>query len=449
VRLEERGDDCTKCGMTEDDRQEMRSVGESMYALLCRLFPICRSITGNGVRETLRMIAEELPGLAMHEVASGSRVFDWTVPREWNVWDAYVLDPDGDKIIDFSKCNLHLVGYSVPVNMKVSLSELQEHLYSLPEQPDAIPYITSYYRDYWGFCVSQVCRAQITKEGLYTVVIESELKDGYLTYGELLIPGARREEVFFSTYICHPSMANNELSGPVMTTYLAKWLLARKREYSYRIVFLPETIGSITYLSRNLEAMRKHVIAGYNVTCVGDDRTYSFLPSRSGDSLSDRVGLHVLRHMHPDFVRYSYLDRGSDERQYCSPGVDLPVASVMRSKYGTYPEYHTSLDDLTLVTADGLMGSYDVLRKCVECIEADERVKVTTPCEPQLGRRGLYPTLSTKATHGRVRNMMNLLAYADGSCTLLQIAEKIDVPMWDLIPIMETLKHERLLVPME
>jgi aminopeptidase-like protein len=382
----------------------------------------------------------------MHEVASGSRVFDWTVPREWNVRDAYVLDPDGNKIIDFGKSNLHLVGYSIPVNTQVPLSELQEHLHSLPEQPDAIPYITSYYRDYWGFCVSQVCRDRINKEGLYTVVVDSELKDGHLTYGELLIPGARREEVFFSTCICHPSLANNELSGPVVTAFLARWLLSRKREYSYRIVFVPETIGAITYLSRNLEAMKKHVIAGYSVSCVGDERAYSFLASRSGDSLSDRIGLHVLGHMHPDFVRYSYLDRGSDERQYCSPGVDLPVASVMRSKYATYPEYHTSLDDLTLVTADGLRGSYDVLRKCVECIEGDERAKVTTPCEPQLGKRGLYPALSTKESHAQVLNMMNLLAYADGSCTLLQIAEKIGVPMWDLIPIVATLKRERLLV---
>jgi len=417
-----------------------------MYALLCRLFPICRSITGDGVRETLRIIAEELPGLAMHEVASGSRVFDWTVPREWNVRDAYVLDPDGNKIIDFGKSNLHLVSYSIPINKKVTLSELQEHLHSLPEQPDAIPYITSYYRDYWGFCISQVCRDRINKEGMYTVVVDSELNDGHLTYGELLIPGARREEIFFSTCICHPSMANNELSGPVVTAFLAKWLLSRKREYSYRIVFVPETIGSITYLSRNLEAMKKHVIAGYSVCCVGDERAYSFLASRSGDSLSDRVALHVLGHMHPNFMRYSYLDRGSDERQYCSPGVDLPVASVMRSKYATYPEYHTSLDDLTLVTADGLGGAYDVLRKCVECIEGDERVKVTTLCEPQLGKRGLYPAISTKESHGRVLKMMNLLAYADGSCTLLQIAEKIGVPMWELIPIVETLKREGLLV---
>ena len=423
----------------------MKSIGDSMYALLRRLFPICRSITGNGVRKTLRIIAEELPGLTIHEVPSGTQVFDWVVPREWNVRDAYVLDPDRNKIIDFAKSNLHLVGYSIPVKLKVSLSELQEHLYSLPDQPDAIPYITSYYQERWGFCVTHRQRKMITKEGEYTVVIDSELKDGHLTYAELLIPGERKDEIFFSTYVCHPSMANNELSGPTVTTFLAKWLLSQERKYSYRIVFIPETIGSITYLSFNLDEMRRRVIAGYNVTCVGDDRSYSFLHSRQEDSLSDRTALHVLKHLHPDFVRHTYLDRGSDERQYCAPGVDLPVASVMRSKYGTYPEYHTSLDDLTLVTPSGLQGAYEVLCKCVECIEADERLEVTMLCEPQLGKRGLYPTLSTKQSGAQVRDMMNLIAYCDGTRTLLEIAEKVNVPMWNLIPIAEMLKSQGLL----
>jgi aminopeptidase-like protein len=427
----------------------MKSIDQSMYALVCRLFPICRSITGNGVRETLRIIAEELPSLIIHEVPSGTQVFDWTVPREWNVWDAYVLDPEGNKIIDFTKCNLHLVGYSIPIDTQVSLSELQEHLYSLPNQPDAIPYITSFYQERWGFCITHRQREQINKEGKYTVVIKSELKSGYLTYAELILPGECREEIFFSTYICHPSMANNELSGPTVTAFLAKRLLSQKRKYTYRIVFIPETIGSITYLSHNFDEMKKHIIAGYNVTCVGDERTYSFLPSRKGDSLADRVALHVLKHLHPGFERYTYLDRGSDERQYCFPGVDLPVASIMRSKYGTYPEYHTSLDDLTLVTPQGLRGSYDVLRKCIECIEADEYLKGVTLCEPKLDKRGLYPTLSTKQTNQQVRDMMNLLAYADGTCTLMEIADKINVPMWNLIPIVQTLKHKKLLVRME
>ena len=424
----------------------MGSIGDSIYNLLESLFPICRSITGDGVRKTIRVIADEIPELKVFEVASGSRVFDWVVPREWNIQDAYVIDPDGNKIINFKQSNLHVVGYSIPINTIISLNELQDHLHSLPDQPDAIPYVTSYYQERWGFCVSHRQREKITKEGNYSVVIDSELKNGSLTYAELYIPGESKDEVFLSTYICHPSMANNELSGPTVTTYLAKWLLSQKRKYSYRIIFIPETIGSITYLSRNLEAMKLHIKAGFNVTCVGDDGKFSFLPSRRGDTLADQVALHVLHHLHPDFVPYSFLDRGSDERQYCSPNVDLPVASVMRSKYCTYPEYHTSLDDLSFVTPAGLEGSYDVLRKCIECIESDQYLKVTVLCEPKLDKRGLYPTLSTKQTKAQVQDMMNLIAYCDGSNSLLAIAGIIDVPMWELVLIAENLKSQGLLV---
>ncbi len=423
----------------------MTHIGEEIHALATRLFPINRSLTGDGVRETLRILGEHLPGLTIHEVPSGTRVNDWVVPPEWNVREAYVLDPAGERIIDFKRHNLHLVGYSIPIRKKVSLAELQEHLYSLPDQPNAIPYITSYYKERWGFCVTHAQRQAITQEGEYTVVIDSDLRDGSLTYAELLIPGARDEEIFFSTYVCHPSMGDNELSGPTVTTFLAKWLLAAPRKFSYRIIFIPETIGSITYLSRNLDEMKRRIVAGYNVTCVGDDRAWSYLPSRQEDSPADRAALHVLTHLHPDFIRYSYLDRGSDERQYCAPGVDLPVASVMRSKYGTYPEYHTSLDDLSLITPSGLQGSYEVLQKCVECLEADERLRVTVLGEPQLGKRGLYPTLSTKETAAQVRDMMNLIAYCDGTRSLLEIAEKIGAPMWKLIPIAERLKAEGLL----
>jgi len=423
----------------------MESVGEAMHALLQRLFPICRSITGDGVRETLRLIGEELPALTIHEIPSGTEIFDWTIPKEWNVRDAYVLDPEGRKIIDFASNNLHLVGYSIPMDEKVSLAQLQEHLHSLPDQPDAIPYVTSYYKERWGFCLAHRQRETITQEGEYTVVIDTDLKQGHLTYGELLIRGERKDEILLSTYICHPSMANNELSGPMVATYLAKWLLAEKRKHSFRIVFIPETIGSIAYLSRNIEEMKERIVAGFNITCVGDDRCYSFLPSRLGDTLADRVALHVLEHMHPGFARYSYLDRGSDERQYCAPGVDLPVTSVMRSKYGTYPEYHTSLDDMELVTPSGLEGAYDVLKRCIECIEANERLGVTVLCEPQLGKRGLYPTLSSKGSATQVREMMNLIAYCDGSLSLLEIAEKIGAPIWNLIPIAETLKKNGLL----
>ena len=423
----------------------MQEEGESIYALAEELFPICRSITGNGVRQTLNIIQRDLPEVKIYEVPSGETVFDWTVPKEWNIKDAYVIDPDGSKIIDFQRSNLHVVGYSTPINKTVSLNELQDHLYSLPEQPSAIPYITSYYQERWGFCLTHAQRESL-KPGEYRVVIDSELTNGSLTYGELIIPGAQNQEVFLSTYICHPSLGNNELSGPVVTTYLAKWLLTQKRKYTYRIIFIPETIGSIVYLSRNLDEMKSNIIAGFNVTCVGDNNGYSYLPSRQENTLADQVTLHVLKNTHPDFHQYSFLDRGSDERQYCSPGVDLPVVSVMRSKYGTYPEYHTSLDDMDFISPAGLQGSYDILKRCIECIEANERLKVTVLGEPQLGKRGLYPTISTKKSGEQVRDMMNLISYADGSRSTLEIAEVINVPMWKLTNVIEKLKSESLLI---
>jgi aminopeptidase-like protein len=276
------------------------------------------------------------------------------------------------------------------------------------------------------------------------------LSNGSLTYGELILRGRSEKEVFLSTYICHPSLANNELSGPVVTTFIARGLSAlNDRRYTYRILFIPEGIGSIAYLSRHLEVMKQRVIAGFNVTCIGDDRSYSYLPSRNGNTLSDQVALHVMKHMHPDYVTYTYLDRGSDERQYCSPGVDLPVSSIMRSKYGEYPEYHTSLDDLHLVTPSGLMGGYGVLLQCIRCIEHNETLKLTVLCEPQLGKRGLYPTLSTKESGKQVRDMMNLIAYSDGKHSLLDIADEIGVPMWNLCHVVDRLKAHNLLAAVE
>ncbi len=410
------------------------------------LFPICRSLTGPGVRETLAYFKALLPDLVIEAVPSGQAAFDWTVPDEWTIRDAFLADESGTRVVDFRANNLHVVGYSEAVDRWMTLDELQPYLYSLPALPDAIPYVTSYYRRHWGFCLSQSQRDRLGA-GRYRAVIDADLAPGVLNYGELVIPGRLSQEVLLSTYVCHPSMANNELSGPIVTAALGRWLSGlAERRYTYRIVMVPETIGSLVFLSRKLGHLKAHVVAGFNVTCVGDDRCYSYVPSRVGDSLADRVALHVLQHHAPDFKRYTYLQRGSDERQYCAPGIDLPIATIARSKYHEYPEYHTSLDDLSLVTPSGLAGGFAALRRALEVLESDCRPMATVTGEPQLGRRGLYPSLSARGSvRAETAVMMNLLAYADGARTLLEIAEIIGTPMWNLLPAYQRLREHGLL----
>jgi len=420
------------------------SIGHKMYALASELFPICRSITGDGVRQTLRIIQLELPQLTIHEVPSGTEAFDWTVPDEWNISSAHLIDPDGDLIVDFSQNNLHVVGYSEPIDTRIDLSDLNDHLFSLPEQPRAIPYVTSYYKNFWGFCLAHEAREKL-KPGVYHAKIKSTLEPGSLTYGELIIPGNSKQEVLLSTYICHPSMANNEVSGPVVTTQLVKWLLEQPRRYTYRIVFIPETIGSIVYLSKNIKNMKDNTIAGFNITCVGDDREYSYLPTRHGNTLSDRCAKHVLAHTDPNYITYTWLNRGSDERQYNAPGIDLPVVTVMRSKFGCYPEYHTSLDDLTFITPEGLENGYLVLRRCLETLETNRFYKVTVLGEPQLGKRGLYPNISTNKSVADVKAMINFITYSDGKRDLISIADIIGVPSWKLTSIVDKLCYHGLL----
>ena len=376
----------------------------------------------------------------MIEVASGTQVLDWIVPEEWRISEAWIEAPDGTRIVDFARNNLHVVGYSTAVDAVLPLSELQQHLHSLPEQPDAIPYVTSYYQRRWGFCLSHHQRESLA-EGDYRVRIDAAHFPGAITLGELLIPGESQEEVLLSSYCCHPSMANNELSGPCLLAWLAQWITALpRRRLSYRIVFVPEMIGSIAYLARCRDIMRERTVAGFNLSCVGDERAWSYLPSRHGDTLADRVARHVLGQLAPDYARYSWRDRGSDESNYCAPGIDLPVASVMRSKYGTYPEYHTSLDDLdSVVTPRGLGQSFALYRRMIETLEQHCHPVARVLGEPQLGRRGLYPSLSIKGSTAPVRTMLDLISMADGQHALVDIAEACGMPVWELASTLEQL----------
>ncbi|MEZ6107345.1 MAG: DUF4910 domain-containing protein [Pirellulaceae bacterium] len=408
-----------------------REAGSAMYQWLTDLFPICRSLTGAGVRQTLAYLQQLLPDLAIRGVPSGTSAFDWTVPPEWNIRAAWLEHESGERVVDFADHNLHLMGYSEPIDRWLDLEELQPHLFSLPEQPDAIPYITSYYRRNWGFCLSHRQREQL-RPGRYRAVIDSTLEPGELNYGELIIPGTSSQELLLSTYVCHPSMANNELSGPVLATALAQYIAGLSdRRLGVRVLFVPETIGAITYLSQHLDELKAKVAAGFVLTCVGDERAVSYLESRYGDTLADRVARHVLRHHAPDHHVYPYTERGSDERQYGSPGIELPVCSVMRSKYATYPEYHTHLDDLGLVTPTGLAGSFALYRRMIDVLQANAIWRTACLAEPQLGKRGLYPTTSTKDTHRIVKLQMNILAYSDGRHDLLGIADRLGADFAD------------------
>ena len=430
--------------------------GEYAYNLARELFPICRSITGNGVRQTLKILQREVPELTINEVPSGTKVFDWTVPKEWNITDAWVKDKRGNKIINFAETNLHVVGYSVPVHKKMTLVELMKIIYTEPDQPDVIPYITSYYKERYGFCISENQKKQILKDyseqDEFDVFIDSSLENGFLTYGEILIPSTEgvSKEIFISTYVCHPSMANNEVSGPCVAIALAKWVKSlKKRNKSYRFIFIPETIGSITYLSKNYKQLQKNVVAGFNLTCVGDDRTYSYMPTAYGNTLADKTLQNVLGFHYPEYIKYSFLISGSDERRYSAPGIELPVVGFSRSLYDKYPEYHTSADNLSLISPSGMQGSFDVMMKCFRVLECNGIYKLSCLCEPQLGKRGLYPTLSRKGQYEEVFKLKNLISYLNGKNDLIDISNIIKVPVEEMLENLKKMQNEGLVSAVE
>ena len=423
-------------------------TGSLIYKFIKSLFKIPRSLTGDGVRETLAKIKNEhIPNLSIYEIPSGERVGDWIIPNEWSIYSAYIKDLEGNIIVDFKENNLHVLGYSQPINKKVSLKELDEHLFSLPSNPRAIPYVTSYYRNNWGFCLTDLGRKNLKDESYYAF-IDSSLCKGSLTYADLIIPGKQKEEIFFSTYICHPSIANNELSGPGLATYLAKWLNDRSNRFTYRFAFAPETIGAIAYISKNLKDLKK-VHAAFNLTCVGDNSSLSFLPSRFGNTVADKVARHVLNYQNENFKEYSFLkDRGSDERQYCSPGVNLPMVSIMRSKYGEYPEYHTSLDDMEFISPDGLDLSYQIHLKCIQILESNYFYKSTILGEPFLSKHGKNHTIIGGIENDESKSsqlILDIMICCDGSLDIIDIANLLGKYAFNLIPIFHSLEQDGLI----
>ena len=427
---------------------DIENKGEEIYRLTEKIFPICRSITGKGVRETLSIINEYLSPdniqFDIKEVPSGTEVFDWTVPKEWDIRSAYIEDESGKKIIDMKDNNLHVLGYSMPIDKWVTLEELRSMVYTQPDQPDLIPYVTSYYKERSGFCMSQKMLDSLP-EGKYHVFVDSELFNGSLTYAELILKGKTSEEIMLSSYTCHPSMANNECSGPALLSAIIKYVNTIKdRKYTYRFVLNPETIGALTYLSINSDHLKEHLKAGIVLSCVGDDRDYSVIHSKYADTITDKSLTAILKHK-PKCSEYSFLKRGSDERQYNAPGIDLPVIGFCRSKYGEFPEYHTSADNMDIVSPEGFRGSYETLVQWIDCMELNEKYRINVLGEPQLGKRNLYPTISQKGAHNSVMTMRDFIAYADGRNDLFDIAEIIGVDPCELLPIVDQLLDKKLI----
>tara|TARA_B100001093_G_C26767957_1_gene988758 strand:- start:114 stop:1409 length:1296 start_codon:yes stop_codon:yes gene_type:complete len=419
----------------------------NLIKLAKKLFPIYRSITGKGNRETLYQLKRIVPNLKICKVKSGERFFDWQVPPEWNIKSGTIKDKDNKVIIDFKKNNLHVVGYSTKIKKKISLKKLRKHLFYIKKIPKLIPYVTSYYKKFWGFCLSYNEYKKLNNKDYY-IEIDSDHKKGFLNYGEIIIKGKSKKEVFISTYICHPGMVNNEISGPIVSIYLAKWLMDRNNFYTYRFVFLPETIGSIIYIKKNFKRLIKNVCFGLNITCVGDNRTYSFLPTKFKNLYIDRLVRRVLKNLKIKYKEYDWLTRGSDERQYSSPNVNLPFVSIMRSKYGTYKEYHTSGDDFKLVTNSGLNKSLELHKETIKTIEQEKYPISKIFCEPNMGKRKLYPTKSQFGkTKFKLRSkmIMNFLTFCDGTFSINDIRERLDISNKDIKIITKLLLKHRII----
>lgn len=413
------------------------------------LFPLNRSLTGKGTKKTLDYFKNINKEFKIISFKSGQKVLDWRIPLEWNVKDAYFEDSKKKKYAHFKKNNLHLLGYSYPIKKVVNKSELSKHLFTQKNQPDAIPYVTSYYKKRWGFCISENEKKKLLP-GKYKVLINSKLKKGHLNLMHALIKGKSSKEIFFSSYVCHPSMANDQLSGPVLLNAIMKYVKSlKKRKYSYRFVLLPETIGSIAYLSRFKNQLKSKMIAGFNLTCVGDERAFSYVETPYGDTLADEA-LKIILKNEKNVKKYSFLDRASDERQYCAPGIDLPVCSFLRSK--KYAEYHTNKDNFNVVTTKGLNGSFRVMKNLINGFEFGLFTKISLfpkakyLCEPNLGKRNLYPTVSQKGSYDNVKLRTDILAYANGKNNIFKITRIIKSDLNDVIKELALLKDKKLII---
>jgi aminopeptidase-like protein len=412
--------------LKELDQRGAVKVGEELHRFAADLYPICRSITGDGIRRTLSVIQSRIP-LEMFEVPTGARVFDWTVPKEWNIRDAYIARPGGKRLIDFQQCNLHVMNYSVPIRATMPLGELRPHLFTLPEDPDWIPYRTSYYKEAWGFCLSHNQMLAL-EDGDYEVCIDSTLEEGHLTYGECYLAGGSPDEVLISCHACHPSLANDNLSGLAVATFLARLLSGRDLRYSYRFLFIPGTIGAITWLARNRETAGR-IRHGLVLTCIGDAGGFHYKKSRRGDAEIDRAAAHVLGHCGQSAEILAFSPYGYDERQYCSPGFNLPVGCLMRSVWGSFPEYHTSADNLGFIRPLQLAGSLRVCAAILDALEKNRRYCNMNPyCEPQLGRRNLYRSTGGDTIGAEINARLWVLNLSDGEHSLLDIAERSGLP---------------------
>lgn len=416
------------------------------YTLMKKLYPICRSITGNGVRKTLEIIANIIK-ITLYEIPSGTDAYDWIIPMEWNINDAYIKNSKGDKIIDFQKNNLHILSYSIPINTSMNFNELKEHIYYIEKYPNWIPYLTTYYNNNWGFALSYNDYLSMDKNENYEVVIDTSFKKGYLTYADYIIPGKTKKEILLSTYICHPSMCNDILSGIVVLTYLADYLSKNNNYYTYRIVFVPETIGAITYIKNNFPELKNNVVGGYTLSCVGDEGEFTYMKTRDENHMIDKVTLHILKYYtNNNFKTRYFKDCGSDERQYNYPGVDLNIGSLMKTKYGEFSEYHTSADNFDLVTEKGLNDSLDMYKKCIECIEKNHYYINVNLCEPQLGKRNLYNVIGGQKDKNKViYNRRVILYYCDGKHDLIDIANILDICVSELYEEIDVLLSSGLI----